>query len=379
MEKKAKRRLVLIGSQAISLLNFKGYLIRDLIKADIEVYAFAPDYDDVTRDTIRSLGAEPIDYDLQRTGMNPFMDFVSCLKLRRILIKVKADICLSYFVKPVIYGSISAHFAGVTRIYSMIEGLGYVFTTEGVPVTIKRRLLKNIVAAMYRFALKLNKRVFLLNDDDIAVFISMHIVDKSRIVHIPGIGLDLSYYVREPPVIEPISFIFVARMLKEKGTVEFIEAAKAVSSERSKACFLMLGGIEEREGGISAEQIRALIAGSAIEWLGQVADVRPYIRKASVFVLPSYREGLPRSTQEAMAMGRPVITSDVPGCRETVVEGVNGFLVPPRDVSALKTAMLRFVDEPSLIGKMGAESRRLCEEKFNVIKINREILRVMEI
>ena len=177
---------------------------------------------------------------------------------------------------------------------------------------------------------------------------------------------------------EPITFLLVARMLREKGIEQFAEAAKKVKERHPETLFILLGGLDNNPGTISIENVNEWVKEGVLEWHGHV-QVQPWMRQASVFVLPSYREGVPASTQEAMAMGRAIITTDVPGCRETVVDGQNGFLVPVRDANALAQAMLRFVENPELIVRMGQRSRQIAEEKYDVHKVNAVMLREMGI
>jgi glycosyltransferase involved in cell wall biosynthesis len=168
-------------------------------------------------------------------------------------------------------------------------------------------------------------------------------------------------------------------LLREKGIVEFAQAAQRIKQRYPNTRFLLLGGLDTNPGALREHEVRSWADAGFLEWHGHVPDVRPYFAQTSVYVLPSYREGVPRSTQEAMAMARPVITTDAPGCRETVVQGVNGFLVPPRDVDALVAAMERFILQPELILSMGQASRKLAEERFDVHKINQRILEVIGI
>jgi glycosyltransferase involved in cell wall biosynthesis len=172
----------------------------------------------------------------------------------------------------------------------------------------------------------------------------------------------------------------MARLLREKGICEYAEAARIVRREVPHARFLLLGGLDPNPSGLTQNEVENWVSEGVLEWVGHVDDVRPWITSTSVYVLPSYyREGVPRSTQEAMAMARPVITTDLPGCRDTVLDGTSGFLVAPRDAAALATTMMRFVTNPELIKRMGAASRRLAEERFDIHSINRGLLAAMSI
>ncbi|MDH7597613.1 MAG: glycosyltransferase family 4 protein [Methanothrix sp.] len=373
-----KLRICLIGNQAFSLVNFRGPLIADMVAAGHRVMALAPDYDESTRSAVRALGAEPVSFSLSRTGMNPLSDLLDMLRLAFLLRRLKPDLTLGYAIKPVIYGTIAAWLAGVPRRFAMIEGLGYVFTPPEGREPLKRRVLRHVVEQLYRAALSRAARVIFLNRDDVQEFLSRGLVSSDKAFLLGGIGVDLDEWKPAPPVKHPVTFLLAARLLREKGIVEYAEAARLVRSRYPDTRFILLGGLDTNPGGLRRDEIEAWVSEGILEWPGHVPDVRPWLAQASVFVLPSYyREGVPRSTQEAMAMARPVITTDAPGCRETVFEGKNGFLVPPRDVGALAEAMERFVLEPELIGRMGEASRRIAEERFDVRIINKRMMEAM--
>jgi len=372
-------RICIIGNQAFSLLNFRGPLIADMIAIGHEVFAFAPDYDKDKRTEVRALGAEPVDYSLSRTGMNPMRDATDMLRLAFLLRRLKPDITLGYAIKPVIYGTLAAWLAQVPRRFAMIEGLGYIFTpTEGLE-PLKRRLLRVAVCILYATAFRHANRVFFLNNDDIEVFLKSQQVSLEKVFHLGGIGVDLDYWKPAAPVMKPVTFLLAARLLREKGIVEYAKAAHLIKQKHRNTRFVLLGGLDTNPGALSRKEIEAWVDKGILEWPGHVPDVRIWLAQASVFVLPSYREGVPRSTQEAMAMARPIITTDAPGCRETVIDSENGFLVSVRDAGALAAAMERFILQPELIDTMGQASRRIAEERFDVHKINQVILREMGI
>lgn len=370
-------RLAFISSQAFSINNFRGSLVREMVSRGITVYAFAPDYDDTSRKAVLSLGAVPVDFSLSRTGMNPVRDVFDLFRLSIQLRRLKLDITFAYFIKPVIYGTLAARVACVPKRVAMIEGAGYVFTESEKP-SLRRRLLRTAVTWLYRCGLSQVHCVFLLNPDDKKLFVDEGMVSAEKVQLLNGIGLDLDYYRAVSPVLQPLCFIFIARLLREKGVYDFVDAARRVKALHPEVRFLLLGSIDLNPSSILESEVRAWVSEGVVEWPGHVSDVRSWIAKASVFVLPSYyREGLPRSTQEAMAMGRPVITTDLPGCRETVEEAVNGFMVPARDPEALARAMLFFVEQPTCIEPMGAASRRMAEEKFDEHRINAQLLETL--
>jgi glycosyltransferase involved in cell wall biosynthesis len=372
-----KKKIAIIGSQAFALLNFRGPLIQEMVERDLEVYALAPDYDNETREKVRKLGAKPVQYRLSRTGLNPFRDALNFLGLTLTLRRIRPDVTFSYTIKPVIYGTLAAWIVGVPRRFAMIEGLGYAFTAPGEREEMKRRVVRTIARFLYKLALRRATKVFFLNPDDLNEFVQKRLVFSEKVFLLGPIGVDLRAFTPAPPVSEPITFLLAARLLREKGVLEFVEAARRIKAKYSNTRFIILGGLDTNPGAISKKEVDGWVKEGLIEWPGHVADVRPYLAQASVFVLPSYREGVPRSIQEAMAMARPIITADAPGCRETVIQGVNGFLVPVRNVDALVSAMERFINKPELIERMGKESRRIAEERFDVHKFNQVLLEAM--
>lgn len=343
------------------------------------VLALAPDYDDATRAAVFALGAEPVSYSLSRTGINPVKDAIDMLRLTILLKKIGPEIILSYISKPVIYGTLAAWLARVPCRLALITGLGYAFTPSAETKILKRRLLRSIVLCLYRIALKHADKVFFQNEDDRAFFFNEGVVHAAQSIRINGTGVDLDWWHPALPVTKPVTFLLAARLLREKGIIEFVEAARLVKATYPESHFILLGGMDTNPGALSYAEVKAWEEENILEWPGHVHDIRPWLARSSVYVLPSYyREGVPRSTQEAMAMARPIITTNTPGCRDTVIDGRNGFLVPVRDVEALTVAMAHFILQPELIGKMGQASRKIAEELFDVRKINQTIIDEMD-
>ncbi len=368
-------KIVIISNDAPSLLNFRGELINTLVKCGHMLVTLGPEAG--FESELAAIGAEYRQISLQRTGTNPAKDMVTVYALTKLLKKINPDVVLSYAIKPVIYGSLAASFAGVSNIYSVIPGLGYVFTGK----SIKQKILFRLVYPMYKLALSMNKVVFFLNPDDLKFFRSLRLVNFNREqVLLNGEGVNLNHFAYSPPPTEPISFLLMARLIWDKGIGEYIEAARNLKSRYPKVSFKLLGPFDSNPAAIKSTDVERWEKEGIIEYLGETRDVRPYLANSSVFVLPSfYREGTPRSVLEAMSMGRPIVTTDAPGCRETVQEGVNGFLVPIKDVVALEKAMERFILNPELIPEFGLASRRIAEERYDVHEVNKVIMEAMRL
>lgn len=370
------RRFAVIANQSFALRNFRAPLLRDLAANGLEVLALAPDFSDADRDALREMGVQAVDFTLARKGANPARDLLDVVRLTGVLRRHRPDGMLSITVKPAIYGTLAGWMAGVPRRYVLITGLGYAFGRERG--SLRRRLVGAAVRALYRLALARAEGVFMQNRDDVEEFAGRGLFSAEKLLGIHATGVDLGEWPPLVPVSHPVTFLLAARLLREKGIPEFAAAAAALKHEHgAKVRFILLGGLEPGPRGVPEAQLREWIRAGLLEWPGHV-DVRPWLGQASVFVLPSfYREGVPRSIQEAMASGRPIVTTDSPGCRETVVAGRNGFLVAPRDADALAHAMARFVANPALIATMGRESRRLAEERFDAAAINRRMIAAM--
>ena len=342
--------------------------IRRLLERGYQVLIVAPE--DPAFATLRTVGAQCHHLPLSRRGMNPLRELYSVYRLWRIVRTARPLILFNYSIKPVIYGSFVAGLCRVPYAYSMVTGLGYMFGRGGV----KGDTLKKLVIAFYKRVLKHNTRVFFQNAHDRDVFIDNHLMESDRAVVVNGTGIDLNEFKPATASKEPV-FLLISRMLWEKGIDEFVTAARLVKQEFDKARFQLLGPIDDNPAAIQADQLRQWQREGAVEYLGETSDVRPYLKQALVFVLPSYyREGRPRSILEAMAMGKPVVTTDWPGCRDPVVDGVNGYLVPVRDSAGLAAAMRKFLTDPGLALDMGRESRKMAEKDYDVHQVNKRIL-----
>jgi len=374
------KKIVIIGTIASSFYSFRADLIRAMREKQYTVYAFTSEYSDADLKKIESLGAIPVTYELNRGGLNPLADIVATYKLAKKIREIKPDLVFSYFSKPVIFGTIAAKLAKVPRIVGMLEGLGYTFTQQPEGLSKKTELIKKIQVLLYKFALPQLDKLIFLNPDDPLDLLDQHAINVKKVEVLGGIGLNLKDYPYQPVpnIQQPINFLFIGRLLKEKGIHDFLAAVKIVKEKYPETQFTVLGAIDPHNlGALTQSELDELISSNIIDYPGHVDNVKDWIAKSHVFVLPSYREGVPRSTQEAMAIGRAVVTTDVPGCRETVEHGVNGFIVAKWNPEALAEKMIYFIEQPEQIEKMGIESYKIAQEKFDADKVNQRLLNIL--
>ncbi|WP_407305263.1 glycosyltransferase family 4 protein [Acinetobacter sp.] len=378
------KKIIIIGTTAFNLYFFRKDLILSCLEQNYHVYAFVSEYTNEWLAKIKSLGATPITYQLSRGGLNPLADLQSTYQLMQKIKEMQPDIVFSYSAKPVIYATLAAYQARVPYIFGMIEGLGSPFTIHKYGQSFKTKVIRFIQVSLYRLAFPyLDKIIFLNHDDPKDLVGRYNISHKTNAIEVLGpIGLNLQDYVYTKwDDQKNLSFIFVARLIAEKGIFEYLEAAKIVKKQYPGVLFKIVGGLDtENSTGLKQVELDRLIETGIIVYDGFVTDVDQRIRNSAVFVLPSYyREGVPRSTQEAMAIGRPVITTDVPGCQETVVEGVTGFLIPKWDVAALVNKMIHFIEHPEQVNVMGYQGFLYAKKHFNADLINHRLLQIIGI
>lgn len=370
-------RVFVLGSDRDYLVNFRGDLIREMVAAGCEVFAAAPaPADGPHAQRIREMGAAFVPVEMARNSISPARDARTIRDLVRTFRDTRPDAVFAYTAKPVIYGGIAARIAGVRSFHALIPGLGYLFMGRGPSGWLR----KSVAAKLYRAGLGRAETVFFQNrDDSDDLRRAGALREGQRIVYLAGSGIDTDRFVPTPFPDRP-SFLFVARLVREKGIGEYIAAARMLRARLPDACCRVVGYFDGGPSDIDRAEVEQAHRDGSIEYVGRVQDVRPEIARASAFVLPSYyREGTPRSALEALAMGRPVVTTDWVGCRETVQDGVNGMLVPVRDADAVAAAMERLARDPELLRRMGTASRELACRRFDVRSVNAEILRAMGI
>ena len=361
-------KVLIFAGLTRSLISFRGELIRAMTARGHEVVALAPEpgYEQ----ELAALGARFVQMPVARTSVNPFRDLGLLFRLRRAMKREKPDVYFGYTIKPCIYGSIAARLAGVRRRCAMITGLGSLFIARGG----KRGMVRRIAELLYRVGLSGCQRVLFQNPDDRDEFVRKGLVKADRCAVVNGSGVDMSYY-RPVPLPEEPAFLFVGSVMRDKGVCEYLQAARMLRQTHPQARCRILGGMQDRLGCLSEAELEPYTRDGSVEYCGETRDVRPYLAACRVFVLPSYREGTSRAALEAMACGRAVLTTDAPGCRQTVVPGENGWLVPPGDAQALYEKMCWMADHPEETAQMGARSLALCAEKYEVGRVNEVMLR----
>ncbi len=367
-----EKTILINGSYSPSLVNFRGHLICEFIKLGYRVHVSAPDFDIATRRKLEKMGVFVHDIALQRTSIGIVSDLKYFFRVRAIIRSNNIRKVLSYTIKPNIYGSLAAKSLGVDSV-SMVTGLGYAFYKID---SLKHKLIGYVSRILYRLATNANRLVIFQNIDDRDDFLNFHAmrdVSKARIVN--GSGVDTKYFAQASLPNAPV-FLLIARFLISKGVRDYAEAAKFVMAERSDCRFLIAGFLDEGPDSIGQAELDYWVS-IGIEYLGPLKDVRPAIEAASVYVLPSYREGTPRTVLEASSMGRASIVTNVPGCRETVLEKKTGLLVPARDPVALAQAMITLADSHGLRENMGNAAREFCIGKYDIQVVNADLIKYL--
>lgn len=364
---------IIIGVLPSSLLNFRGELIERLVFTNCKVTAMSTTPDSTTSDWLKTIGVAFREYPVQRNSLNPRKDLCTYITLRNFFSSQRPDIVLAYTIKPIIWGGLASRVSPDTRFYALITGLGFAFQGD----SLKRKALSRLVSLLYRTSLKKADRVIFQNPDNLAEFVSRGIVPAYKCALVNGSGVDVESYSEKPlPLGSPV-FLTIGRLLSEKGFREYVKAAEMVGAVYPDAVFRLLGSEDPSPDGIPLSEVQSWHNQNSLEYLGSTSDVRPYIEDCHVFVLPSYHEGMPRTVLEAMATGRPILTTDVPGCRETVIPGENGYLVPKADAEALAERMIWFIENRDQWERMGKRSRELAEEKYDVHKVNTQLMEIM--
>jgi glycosyltransferase involved in cell wall biosynthesis len=366
-------KIMILSSYAPTLLFFREDMMIAMKKRGHEVIAVAPEAEEEWGKRFKKIGIKYVSINgIDRTGTNPFKDIIGFFNLLKTIMREKPDKIFAYQAKTIIYGLIAAKLSGIKESFAMMGGLGSVFRNNG------KSLAREIMKMEYKLAFYFSKKVFFQNKDDIYEVVNNGLIKKEKIIMVNGSGVNLEKF-KEKSLPENPVFLFVGRIIRDKGIIEYIDAAKIVREKHPNAKIQIVGYFDTNPTAIKEEEIYKQVNDGIIEYLGSTNDVRPFLENCSVFVLPSYHEGTPKSVLEAMATGRPIITTNAPGCRETVINGVNGFLVPVKNAELLAEKMIWMIENKVEAKKMGKESLRICREKFDVKKVNNHIFNTMNL
>ncbi|CAJ1800456.1 N,N'-diacetylbacillosaminyl-diphospho-undecaprenol alpha-1,3-N-acetylgalactosaminyltransferase [Aeromonas hydrophila] len=364
------KKIVLVANTSWSMFNFRGGVIQHLLNAGCKLTVIAP-LDDFS-EKLRAMGCEVVALPMSAKGTNPVQDLKLVYTLYSLYRKVAPDFIIHYTIKPNIYGSLAAKFAKIPSL-AITTGLGYTF--------LNNNLVAKVARLLYKLAFHFPKEIWFLNEDDRQVFLQHQLVSQAKAVLLHGEGVDLAHFSPRAQLAPDgkLRFLLIARMLWDKGVGEYVESAKIVRQQYPQAVFQLLGACGVANPSvIEREQIAKWEQAGMVEYLGTTPDVRPIIANADCVVLPSYREGIPRTMIESAAMAKPLIVTDVPGCRDVVIPGQTGFLCPAKDVAALAHCCVKFINmNAEQTSKMGEAGRTLMVSKFDEQLVIAQYLRTL--
>lgn len=367
-------KVVVLSSFTTSLFWFRIDMMRSFLDAGCEVLAIGDGPEEEWAERFRQMGIRYRQIPVQRNGTNLLHDLKTLHALYALLKDEQPDKIFSYQAKTVIYGGIAARLRGIKEVYPMIAGVGSVFLGD----SFKQKLVRTILIMEYKLGLKNAKQVFFQNHDDLEVFTNHGILSERKVVMIHGSGVNLDKF--QPTALPTqTGFLCISRLIRDKGVVEYLDAAREIHRRHPDICCVLVGPFDTNPSALKPEDLQPYIDDGSIEYVGEQKDVFPYLQACTAYVLPSYHEGIPKTVLEAMASGRAIITTDAPGCRETVTDGVNGYLVAVKNVSSIVKAMEKIVADPTKTAEMGKASRRIAEDKYDVNKVNLTIKRTMGI
>lgn len=365
-------KIAVLSSHTSSLFWFRLDMMKDFINKGHTVIALGSEPEVDWKEKFKQYNIDYRQLYVERNGINPFKDLRTLKALHMFMKKERPDKIFAYQAKTIVYGSIAAKINDISEVYPLIAGLGSIFRGKGF----KNNIVKTIMKIEYWAACKSSKKVFFQNQDDKNEFILNGLINDDKSVIINGSGVNLEKFKPTSLPQEP-TFLFIGRLIKDKGIMEYLEACKEVKARHPKVRCLLVGPFDSNPSSLKLEELKPYIESGVIEYFGEQSDVRPFISQCSTYLLPSYHEGTPKTVLEAMAMGRSIITSDAPGCRETVIEGLNGYLVKVKDTQELINRMEYLISNRDICKKMGEESAKIAKEKYDVKIVNQSIMKEM--
>ena len=368
------RVVAVLSSHTPSLFWFRMDMMREFIARGWRVVALANEDENSWNEKFNGYGIEYRRIYVQRNGVNPLNDLKTLRSIKTRLKEIRPQKIFAFQAKTVIYGAIAANQLGITEIYPLIAGMGSVFLDDDV----KTRVVRKILTTEYKIAMRRCPAVFFQNHDDEDIFRSQGIIKQQKVVLIHGSGVNTEKFTVSPIPFPP-AFLCISRLIRDKGVGEYLEAARKLHKTYPGVKCFLVGPFDTNPSAITEDELEEYVKDGSVEYFGETDDVRPFLAQSSVFVLPSYREGTPKTNLEAMACGRPIITTNAPGCKETVIDGENGWLVPVKNVDEIVDRMTWFIEHQNEIEQMGLKGRKMAEEIFDVNQVNLSICETMGI
>lgn len=367
-------KIAVLSSHTPSLFWFRMDMMKAFIKQGHSVFALGPEHEDEWKDKFKEHDIEYYQVYVERNGINPIQDMKTFYEIYLFMKEEKPDKVFAYQAKTIVYGSFAAWINRKKEVYLLIAGLGSIFRGAGI----KNKIVKTVMTVQYWAACKISKKVFFQNKDDIKEFLNRGLLTTRQVVLINGSGVNLSKFRPAPLPEEPV-FLYIGRLIRDKGVMEYLKACSIIKERFPSVRCLLVGPYDSNPSALQPGELQPYLSTGVIEYFGEQNDVRPFIAMCSAFILPSYHEGTPKTVLEAMAMGRAIITSDAPGCRETVINGENGYLVEVKNIEAIANKMEYLILHPDICKEMGKKSLDLAVEKYDVNMVNQSILRTMRL
>lgn len=369
-----KKKLLFVVNSSKFFLSHRLSLAQAALAAGYEVHVATP----VSRLNQRIIDAQLIYHPikLDRGGKNPFKEAITIFSLWRLYRRIQPDIIHQVTVKPILYGGIAARFANIPATVNAFTGLGFMFTNHSVMT----RFLRYLMQCGYKFAFRhKNTRVIFQNEDDKNQLVNSNLLTSAQCTLIRGSGVSMSDFIPSDEVASDVLVVLAARMLWDKGIAEFVEAARYLKSKKIAARFALVGGLDEANpSAVREKQLQSWVSDGVVEWWGERSDMPAVMQRAHIICLPSYREGMPRVLVEAAASSRPIVATDVPGCRDVVQHQFNGLLVPAKNSMALATAIEALITDPTLRRFMGQKGRELVEREYALENIIQQTLTIYD-
>lgn len=367
--------ILVLSSHTPSLFWFRMEMMKSFMTKGVKVIAVGNEPESVWSDKFKDLAIKYRSIPVCRNGMNVIGDLKTFIALKKIIQEEKPDKIFTYQAKTIVYGILASHLVDNSiSNYPLVAGLGSIFRGT----CFKSKIVRLILSRQYKLAFKYSTKVIFQNSDDKNELLHRGLLKETQVAMVNGSGVNVEKFTVQP-FPDTKAILFIGRLLRDKGVGEYLELAKRIKCKYPEVRCLLVGPFDTNPSAIKPVDLQPLIEDGIIEYFGEQTDVRPYINECTVYVLPSYHEGTPKTVLEAMASGRPIVTTDAPGCRETVEDGINGFLVPIKDVALLEEKVLKILNDPLLADKLGKRGRLLAEEKYDVNKVNASLMKIMNL